>query len=963
MSTEQDDNASTFTSQSDLDSDQRQSTGSNMVRPPRKKSRSSAKPRLSVHQKNTNHKDAENKRRNAIRERFTELSTMVPGTAGQERSEQVMLQKTSEFLRCQMGELRQLERMAHERGIDVDKDAEALKDSDYGGRHWRELHMEEYREQRERKKPIATSPSPPISPSTIPNPRSKRKASTLLASASKILKPSSAKGQKLPDRYGLANLASSTPLPTLKKTKTPPSHIPIKRRAYVSPLPIALSTRPSTSPAEKPLPSLPVATVLGKSPIQRRSLIDATERPLRRSASLPPPGQVSAIAEEEWPALSPYRPALNQYDSRLARPIKASVGESVIEAMRDLHIGNQNAPTAIKGSSSQSTTPALPRPTGCRKPKTSDSRLRQSTASSGDEIKLREDNHTQTNLPRSRSILHTATGRGSPYTLVTNSSNESLRHPRPPSPESTTSLHTAKLVAVKEAKAIATAPGKPRTSIPIPTRVIRRLPNDHSEADAPNVKLRRGSHASQEPNPSDADVDANLDADIDANIDANVDADIDANADADHKSAKSTSPPSATTSQIKPPFKHAARIRTTGKMTFAELMATPAPTEQELLHASPDPNHSSSDQASVRGYDSDGGFKIKKIRRRGRRPGTSAATLRISDSAQKLLGEDSERAHRLASSSSHLTKTSDIIKSKIQLPRSITSRSIARLSSAAMTEPTVNVKDGDAGDDTVIKYSQSQESFAQSKQPILSIHTNVAAAAADTPQNPIHRDWPLKELNSLAAATTTATTTRDRDYAPSSGRASSDSSWIPPVDWEVKKRPSTVDLPSHFTMPVSTSNAAPTRNHFSSPTPAPLSFRRPASTERGNGNGSGNGYLSPIHEMSEHTLASVLGRHDSQNTLRYFAPSTPKTTAAMVSALRNLFHKKSSELGRGDGSIRSSNKRNLAAAHLLTLAVAAARDAENALAQARLAVTWCEDCVERTSGVVAELRMVVGLTD
>ncbi|RMZ79587.1 hypothetical protein DV737_g3337, partial [Chaetothyriales sp. CBS 132003] len=832
MSTEQDDNGSTFTSQSDLDSDQRQSGGSNTARPPRKKSRSSAKPRLTAHQKNTNHKDAENKRRNAIRERFTELSTMVPGTAGQERSEQVMLQKTSEFLRCQMGELRQLERIARERGLDVDKDAEALKDSDYGGRHWREVHMEEYREQRERKK----TPHPPHPlirdyPPTLPClaatrfPHGKRKASTFLASASKILKPSSAKGQKLPDDHGLANTASSTPLPALKKTKTPPSHIPIKRRAYVSPPPGSLSAAlPSTSPEEKPLPSLPVATVIGKSPIQRRSLIDATDRPLRRSASLPSPSQARATAGEEWPALSPCRPALNQYDPRLARPIKASVGESVVEAMRDLHIGNhddtttslelnkENVPTTTKGSSSQSTSSALPRPSGCGKSKSSDTRLRQSTASSGDEINLKADNDTQTNLPRPRSILHhTATGRGSPYTVITNSPNES-----------TTSLRTAKLVAVKETKAIVTAPGKRKTSIPIPARLIRRLPNDDSEADVPSVRSCREPRGWQELSPSDADVDT------------------------DHKSAKSTSPPSATAAQIKPPVKHPARMRTTGKMTFAELMATPAPTEFELLHAAtPDPDHSS-DHGSLCGYDSDGGFKIKKIRVRGR-AGASAATLRISDSAQKLLGENSKRANPLASSgghlanssshltnssnhltnsSNHLTKTSDIIKSKIQLPRSITTRSITRLSSAATTEVTANAKDDNAKDDnakddhTVIKLRQSQESFsfAQSKQPTLASHTNVAAAKveAGTPQNPIHRDWPLKDFTPLA----TVTTSNDRDYAHSSGRASSDSSWIPPVDWEVKKRPSAVDLPSHPLPPgpssslIPTTSLDPTHRHY-----------------------------------------------------------------------------------------------------------------------------------------------------
>jgi hypothetical protein len=58
-----------------------------------------------------------------------------------------------------------------------------------------------------------------------------------------------------------------------------------------------------SSPPDKPLPSLPVATIQTGSPIIRRSLIDAREKPLRRSIS-PSPGEK---AEEEWPVLFPSR--------------------------------------------------------------------------------------------------------------------------------------------------------------------------------------------------------------------------------------------------------------------------------------------------------------------------------------------------------------------------------------------------------------------------------------------------------------------------------------------------------------------------------------------------------------------------------------------------------------------------------------------------------------------------------
>jgi hypothetical protein len=75
------------------------------------------------------------------------------------------------------------------------------------------------------------------------------------------------------------------------------------------PMPKSQCTIPSPqrkeSPPDKPLPSLPVVTVRPRSPIVRRSLIDASEKPLRKSLS-PSPG---VKAHEEWPAILPSRSA------------------------------------------------------------------------------------------------------------------------------------------------------------------------------------------------------------------------------------------------------------------------------------------------------------------------------------------------------------------------------------------------------------------------------------------------------------------------------------------------------------------------------------------------------------------------------------------------------------------------------------------------------------------------------
>ncbi len=115
-----------------------------------KKPGKGAKPRLTASQKSFNHKDAENKRRTAIRERFTELSQMVPGALGQERSEQVMLVKTADFLKDMLKEQRRLEAMAADQGIRLDEGAQ-MRDDDFGGPRWKSKNMDLYEASKHKK--------------------------------------------------------------------------------------------------------------------------------------------------------------------------------------------------------------------------------------------------------------------------------------------------------------------------------------------------------------------------------------------------------------------------------------------------------------------------------------------------------------------------------------------------------------------------------------------------------------------------------------------------------------------------------------------------------------------------------------------------------------------------------------------------------------------------------------------
>ncbi|KAK4192653.1 hypothetical protein QBC35DRAFT_447022 [Podospora australis] len=74
---------------------------------------------LSDAAKKANHIASEQKRRQAIRDRFDDLSVIVPGLAGQARSEGTVLEKTYSYMRKQMLKRRDLIRQLDARGIAV----------------------------------------------------------------------------------------------------------------------------------------------------------------------------------------------------------------------------------------------------------------------------------------------------------------------------------------------------------------------------------------------------------------------------------------------------------------------------------------------------------------------------------------------------------------------------------------------------------------------------------------------------------------------------------------------------------------------------------------------------------------------------------------------------------------------------------------------------------------------------
>jgi heteromeric Ino2p/Ino4p transcription factor len=92
------------------------------------------KPRLTEQEKKNNHIASEQKRRQAIREGFDRLASIVPGMEGQGRSENLVLQSTLDYMRIQIADYHQLKREAEAAGVDVsDLEIEGIDESTPNG--------------------------------------------------------------------------------------------------------------------------------------------------------------------------------------------------------------------------------------------------------------------------------------------------------------------------------------------------------------------------------------------------------------------------------------------------------------------------------------------------------------------------------------------------------------------------------------------------------------------------------------------------------------------------------------------------------------------------------------------------------------------------------------------------------------------------------------------------------------
>ena len=111
----------------------------------KKKSNKPSKARLTSDQKNTNHREAENKRRDGLREQYEKLAQQVPGAENDSKSEERLLSKTADYVEEQIVAVRKLIAEYDAKGMAVPDDIRnLLGDDDFGGPSWKSPHMDEY---------------------------------------------------------------------------------------------------------------------------------------------------------------------------------------------------------------------------------------------------------------------------------------------------------------------------------------------------------------------------------------------------------------------------------------------------------------------------------------------------------------------------------------------------------------------------------------------------------------------------------------------------------------------------------------------------------------------------------------------------------------------------------------------------------------------------------------------------
>lgn len=364
---------------------------------------------------------------------------------------------------------------------------------------------------------------------------------------------------------------------------------------------------------------------------------------------------------------------------------------------------------------------------------------------------------------------HTATHRGSPYLIPSQSKAKLVEVKRKPlaTPDTKCSTHTSrsgsidskedvrasKVVVVKSVKG--SASDKRHSSAPLPSRLIRHFPQNESEAEIGPLPKTTSYHGV-------CGIDSQ-----DADIDTEPDRKPPVSAEKGYKIA----PTAAQSSNI---------------FSFSEMMNT-APPHADESHFSDD-----SSQGSVRGYDEDGGFKVKKLRKNG-------ATLRISDAAHDLLSPNQDNGseeefddarkrnstsdlHQVVMLKEHLRRSGERIMSQVQLSRSTTERSFTRFSHISSAENKSNeyIVPENAGlaekDPSPVELPGAPIQSNNGPAALVNTanDTKTDGDATDTPLSLRHGDWPLKDFQTLASASKSTPLT-DASLSP----------WIPPADWGV----------------------------------------------------------------------------------------------------------------------------------------------------------------------------------
>jgi hypothetical protein len=364
---------------------------------------------------------------------------------------------------------------------------------------------------------------------------------------------------------------------------------------------------------------------------------------------------------------------------------------------------------------------------------------------------------------------HAATPRGSPYLIPSQSKAKLIEVKRKslPAADPNCATQTArsgsigskedarqtKVVAVKSVKGSTSE--KRNSSVPLPSSLIRRLPDCDSEAEIEHLPKTTSYH-------DDCAVDSQ-DADIDT------------------EPEKKVAPSASHPPKHSKPAAHPSHM-----CSFSEMMNTPPP------HA--DESHFSDDSSSVRGYDEDGGFKVKKLRKNG------GATLRICDAAHALLSPDHDEPvgqvadckkrsstgdmHQAVMLKEHLRRSGERIMSQVSLSRSFTERSFARLSHSGedVTKEYVVPDNAGLADEITSPIEAPTASIEKDTDSAVGVAHNTALKlqkpAAGTPTSLGHGDWPMKDFQHLTSAgksTGKSTPLTNASLSP----------WIPPADWDV----------------------------------------------------------------------------------------------------------------------------------------------------------------------------------